>query len=360
MTCITEKSPLPPNLVEFKGVFDRLSVVQVNTNEHSGPLVLLDGRRIVVPKHARKFILERLHASHSGILKTLTLANKEYYWPFLRNSISQFVKNCEVCQAQLDNRQVEKLLPVPISSTWSHGSLDLADLDKNTWLIFVDRLSGFPLAHRLASTTSAAVIKVLLHWFTDFGFPKHLRADNGPQFRSAEFRAFCREYGITLETSSPYNPRGNGLAENAVKQVKRLLKKAKHGGNDFRKALLEWRNVPQADGLSPAMLVFGRAQKTELPRMPDAYNHIDVNDATTTRLRSQQAAATQANSSLSTPQAFQLGDNVLTKTGQDKVWKLRGQVVGMSHSGRSLLVEDDQGFQGRINRRHCRLLPSVN
>ena len=55
----------------------------------------------------------------------------------------------------------------------------------------------------------------------DYGWPTHIRTDGGPQFWS-EFKEFCTAHGITHELSSPYNPESNGLAEAAVKSLKRL------------------------------------------------------------------------------------------------------------------------------------------
>ena len=51
-------------------------------------------------------------------------------------------------------------------------------------------------------------------------------SDGGPQFYSAEFQRFAKEWGFDHNMSSPYYPQYNGLAENGVKVVKRLLIKA--------------------------------------------------------------------------------------------------------------------------------------
>ena len=69
--------------------------------------------------------------------------------------------------------------------------------------------------------------------------------------------------------SSPHYPQSNGNAESAVKAMKRLVQKASPAGhldNDiFNAALLEWRNSPNSDGLSPAEVIFGRQLRELAP-----------------------------------------------------------------------------------------------
>ncbi len=104
----------------------------------------------------------------------------------------------------------------------------------------VDHYSGYPFVRRLSTTTAAAVTRTLAGWWELFGFPSVIRADGGPQFRCLEFLDFCKRRDIELETSSPYNPRSNGLAEAAVKNCKKLLLKCIGWGEDFAATLLEF------------------------------------------------------------------------------------------------------------------------
>jgi len=40
-----------------------------------------------------------------------------------------------------------------------------------------------------------------------------LRVDNGKELVNEEVKKFCAEEGITIETSAPYSPSQNGIAE---------------------------------------------------------------------------------------------------------------------------------------------------
>ena len=97
------------------------------------------------------------------------------------------------------------------------------------------------------------------------GWPATIRSDGGPQFLGP-FNRWCSENSI-----NPYNPRENGLAEAAVKNVKTLLAKCAETKNDAQKALYHWRNIPRSDGFSPAQLLFGRKQFTALPAEDSHY-----------------------------------------------------------------------------------------
>ena len=78
----------------------------------------------------------------------------------------------------------------------------------------------------IKNTNSANIIKILKKWFNILGFPKTIRSDWGPQFRT-ESDTFCNDNNIIHELSSPYNPSSNGLVEQAFKTAKHLIKKVR-------------------------------------------------------------------------------------------------------------------------------------
>ncbi|XP_059097954.1 uncharacterized protein K02A2.6-like [Tigriopus californicus] len=88
----------------------------------------------------------------------------------------------------------------------------------------VDHYSGFPFVTKLNTTSTHSIVNALLQWFTDVGLPEVIKSDNGPQFRGP-FLKFCKKLGIKHETSSPYHPQSNGLAEAGIETMKTLLSK---------------------------------------------------------------------------------------------------------------------------------------
>ena len=92
-------------------------------------------------------------------------------------------------------------------------------------------------------------------------------SDNGTPFVSDEFIHILHQNGIKHNTSAPYHPASNGLAERVVQIVKRGLKKVISGDINSRlaKVLLTYRISPQSTtGVSPSELLVRRRLRTRL------------------------------------------------------------------------------------------------
>jgi transposase len=70
---------------------------------------------------------------------------------------------------------------------------------------------------------SKNVIKKIKRHFAVHRVPELMMTDNGTQLVSEEFKLFANDWSFKQVTSSPAYPQSNGLAENAVKQAKKLL-----------------------------------------------------------------------------------------------------------------------------------------
>lgn len=101
------------------------------------------------------------------------------------------------------------------------------------YLVLVDYFSGFIEVERLITTTSSEVITKIKAQIARYGIMDVLVTDGGPQFVSKEFKDFKKLYGFHHNISSPEHQQANGLAENAVKQMKALLRKVQEEGETF-------------------------------------------------------------------------------------------------------------------------------
>ena len=148
------------------------------------------------------------------------------------NVFTHFPKdsNCEICQSCKPSRAPCKSskapgsdgLPVPVNFadalTADHAVLNednKSRTEDRNYCVILDKATQWLQAYG-APTKSAADTKVAFRRFLGPQvIPKHVYTDN-----SEEFRVALQELEFTHDTSTPYRPQTNGIAERAVRRVK--------------------------------------------------------------------------------------------------------------------------------------------
>ena len=325
----------------YRSIWDNLSVLD-------DTLLVLNDSRLVVPPECREKVLQGLHTSHSGLTKTKQLARNLYYWPGMSSCLQQLIESCDECQTLRPSQHVDNHLHPPSLEPMHSVSLDLFECKGKHFLVMVDRFSFCFWVKELRTLGTDAVTKTLELWFNELGFPFSIISDNGPQFR-ADFDLFCEKFKIIHSTSSPYNPRSNGLAESAVKAAKHLLLKSS-SNTEFQQALLAWRNTPSSgEAISPAEKFFGRRQRSHfLPSLP-VIPHVLPTPAPTPLPE--------------TTKLLKPGDPVFLQHPVTKRWDDRGHIVSFNPSGLSYVVrrgDDSVVSRGRRLVRPDRSAPPTN
>ncbi|KAJ8366207.1 hypothetical protein SKAU_G00150380 [Synaphobranchus kaupii] len=225
--------------------------------------IVYKGMRIVVPPTMRKHMLELIHQSHLGMVKSKQRTREVLYWPGMSAEIELMIRNCSKC-AEIQNRLPKQpLMPTETPELlFEKVASDLFEFEGKQYVILVDYYSKYIEVSELKDQRSRTTIEALKNQFSRHGIPATLRTDNGPQYSAEEFKEFCKSYGIVHKTSSPHTPHSNGEAERAVQTIKRLWSKAP----DKHLALLDYRTTPlESVGLSPAQLLMGRRPRNTLP-----------------------------------------------------------------------------------------------
>ena len=141
------KSELEPQLRPYWAVRDRLAV--------DGDLVIC-GQRLVVPSSQRREVLLKLHASHQGAEKTKRRARQVIYWPGIDHDISNVVKACQECQLYMPKQQKEPIIQLPTPTrVFEVVSADFFEYAGRTYLVYADRLSGWPWVSHMGRSASA-------------------------------------------------------------------------------------------------------------------------------------------------------------------------------------------------------------
>ncbi|KAK3880187.1 hypothetical protein Pcinc_015318 [Petrolisthes cinctipes] len=210
------------------------------------------GPRLLIPLSLRRETLERLHDGHQGMERTKRRARQTIYLPGIDRDIENIVSGCSRCRPLLPSHPNEPLWQDSNrpERVFESVSADYFHVAGQTYLVYIDRLSGWPHVTACPRHASADhLIRVLRSVFADTGVPVILRTDGGPQFTSSSVQRFLVRWGVEHRVSSPHNPRANGHAEAAVKAVKKLIMTTMERGqldeDEFARGLLELRNTPK-------------------------------------------------------------------------------------------------------------------
>ena len=169
--------------------------------------------------------------------------------------------------------------------------------------------------------------------------------------------ASSREWEFQHTTSSPLHSQSNGKAESAVKIEKNLVKKAKRGNKDLQMSLLEWRNTPDSNGLSPVQKLMSRRTWTTIPTT-EALLKPSVIDGVYENIKRkrQQAKAAYDKHAKPLPE-LHVGEPVrLQPVNPKPLWE-KGLCVAKIGQ-RSYLIETESGNLYRRNRKFIRQDPS--
>lgn len=198
--------------------------VYIRTNHYQGETEQeISCWKLWVPIKLRESVIKRAHdlpiSCHGGIVKTLELIRRHFYWPGLVKDVRSYINTCEICkttkapncvlrpemgQAAVTNRPFQRLYvdllgPYPRSKK---GHIGL--------LIVLDHFSKFHWLCPLRKFTSLAIMEFLSNnIFHIYGVPEVLVSDNGSQFKANDFNAFLTSFGIQHIYTALYSPQAN-------------------------------------------------------------------------------------------------------------------------------------------------------
>ncbi|KAL3892079.1 hypothetical protein ACJMK2_004316 [Sinanodonta woodiana] len=317
------KNDLKPEVRPYFSIRDTLSF-------YDG--IILKGEAVLIPKAWRGQIKERLHSAHLGFDSMVRRARGTVFWLGMNQEIRQLADNCERCMERKPKLQKEPLRQHDDGNyPWEKIGLDLFEIQD------VDLLTA---------TSSSQVIIKLKKQFAQFGIPRIIISDGGPQFTSDEFSQFTKRWGIQHHVTSPYHPISNGKAEAGVKIIKGMMVKCLNSRTDQYEALLELRNTPRQDtGLSPAQMMFGRETRSMLPLVQEKSPRNQKRDARKDCIKKSYDCSARIKLK------FENSQPVYFRHKPDKPWR-KGVVT--ESTDRNCIVTSTDGVQYKRNSEHIR------
>ena len=147
-------------------------------------------------------------------------AKESVFLPKITTDILQTAQNCKVCQTYSRSQQREILMPHEVlQCLWEKIGAGFCEFESTTYQQIAYYYSWFPIIRRMRSTKTNATIDVLKQVFSEYGVPKTVMSDRGPQFSSKEIKAFTKQYCFDHITSSLRYPQSNSIIEWIVQIV---------------------------------------------------------------------------------------------------------------------------------------------
>jgi len=143
----------------------------------------------------RELMISEIHTKgHHSADRNLRYASEYIYWPEMRKDFRDFVRQCELCQANKERNTLPtgdaQTLPFP-SEIFSSYAIDFMGpftklKGQDSVLVVVDRAVGFSWLIPTSVTATAVQTTELLqhHIFTPHGVPTSIVSDANPRFTS--------------------------------------------------------------------------------------------------------------------------------------------------------------------------------
>lgn len=235
--------------------------------------------RVVVPTKYRSEVTRLAHESimsgHQGKARTYDKVASQFHWPNIYQNVGEYVRSCDICQRTEQRGRVTKvpLGKVPlIKQPFERVAMDLvgpiypaSERGKRFILTIMDYATRYPEAVALANIDTETVAEALIEVYSRVGIPREVLTDMGSQFTSSVMREVSRLLTIRQLTTTPYNPRCNGMVERFNGSLKTMLKRMcaeqpKDWDRYLAPLLFAYREAPHESlgGFSPFELLYGR------------------------------------------------------------------------------------------------------
>ncbi len=194
-----------------------------NLHINSDNYLWKDSALVVVENNdLRRSVLHHFHSSitagHPGISKTIQLIQPFYWWPCMKDFITNYVKGCVTCQMNKINTHptCPPLFPITSTSTLPFQTVAMDFITKlpssyghDTILTITDHdVSKASIFLPCTETIDAVGVTALYttHVFPHYRVPLRIISDRDPRFDSKFTTELCKLLGIHQNISTTYHP----------------------------------------------------------------------------------------------------------------------------------------------------------
>ena len=287
-----------------------------------------------------------------GRALAIRIKRQGYFWPTIIADCEAYSSSCDKCQrhAPIIHQPAEKLSSISAPYPFMRWSMDIVGplvasgsgrKKLRFLLVLTDYFTKWIEAEAFQQVTRFEVERFVWRDIVcRHGVPYEIVTDNGGQFISRDFKAFCDKWNIRLTFSTPRRPQGNGQAEAANKSILANLKKRlgtnKQSWSDkLHEVLWACRTTPRKateetpfslaygmEAVVPAETITGSLRRELCTSDPEANNQLlsdtldlieERRDQALLRIQNYQQAMARHYNSKVRPRQFAVGDLVLRR-----------------------------------------------
>ena len=178
----------------------------------------------VVSPNCAPLLLNLAHdqLGHNGTARTYMLLKRTYYWKGMKTDVSNYVKQCKLCQKQnilpvkyVSGHFSAPMAPMEFISMDLIGDFTPSSKGNKYALTVICMLTGYTFCIPIPSKKASDVITAYIdNVYSKFGGSKKILSDNGTEFKNQLFEKIAKELGVEFKCyTAPYHPQSNGRIE---------------------------------------------------------------------------------------------------------------------------------------------------
>ena len=178
----------------------------------------------VVSPNCAPLLLNLAHdqLGHNGTARTYMLLKRTYYWKGMKTDVSNYVKQCKLCQKQnilpvkyVSGHFSAPMAPMEFISMDLIGDFTPSSKGNKYALTVICMLTGYTFCIPIPSKKASDVITAYIdNVYSKFGGSKKILSDNGTEFKNQLFEKIAKELGVKFKCyTAPYHPQSNGRIE---------------------------------------------------------------------------------------------------------------------------------------------------
>ena len=234
----------------------------------------------MVPSVLQDRVVKMFHEGygHPGAARALETVRLHYYWEGQREQVTSHCRECLGCQLRNAYTRKPKIPVQAYPDVWEPMGRVHIDLTGpfrmteggNTYILVVkDFISRYVWLFAIPDKSSERIAQILLNQlFAPFGAPRMLVSDRGREFTNRINKRLSQLFRVNRVSTTPYNPRANGLVEQHNATLKsQLYHYVNVKQSDWDKflptvQLMYNSTVCPSTGYTPNFMMFGREFST--------------------------------------------------------------------------------------------------